>query len=235
MSNYKGMGRFGFAKARHGDLVQRDAVIAAVTEALGDAYDCQRVWDAWSVGTMGQDDFALVAEDSDRVAEIADAAIDAMRPATPPAPGEVGEVGQVATELQELAEACDGTLAMARVQRLFTRAATLLEQQEARIADLRAALAECGRAVGSLIQGNCSDSFLLQVPAEVQLAVARPARGNASPPAPAPAPETRELSPKEIEAQKFFAQMRDEILHLSDGLEVNEVLGIIDNHTPEWV
>ena len=50
-----------------------------------------------------------------------------------------------------------------------------------------------------------------------------------------PAPETGELSPKEIEAQKFFAQMREEILHLSDGLEVNEVLGIIDNHTPEWV
>ena len=65
--------------------VQRDAVIAAVTEALGNAYDCLRVWEAWSVGTMGQDDFALVAEDSDRVAEIADAAIEAMRPATPAA------------------------------------------------------------------------------------------------------------------------------------------------------
>jgi hypothetical protein len=64
---------------------QREAVIAAVTEALGNAYDCQRVWEAWGIGTMGEDDFALVAEDSDRVAEIADAAIDAMRPATPPA------------------------------------------------------------------------------------------------------------------------------------------------------
>jgi hypothetical protein len=29
--------------------------------------------------------------------------------------------------------------------------------------------------------------------------------------------------------------LRDEVLNLSDGLEVNEVLGIIDNHTPEWV
>jgi len=27
--------------------VQRDAVIAAVTKALGDAYDCLRVWEAW--------------------------------------------------------------------------------------------------------------------------------------------------------------------------------------------
>ncbi len=71
--------------------VQRDAVIAAVTEALGNAYDCQRVWQAWSVGTMGQDDFALVAEDSDRVAEIADAAIEAMRLAAPAAPVPTGD------------------------------------------------------------------------------------------------------------------------------------------------
>jgi hypothetical protein len=45
-----------------------------------------------------------------------------------------------------------------------------------------------------------------------------------------------ELSPKEVEAQEAFTQMRDEILHLSgNGLEVNEVLRIIDDHTPEWV
>jgi len=48
-------------------------------------------------------------------------------------------------------------------------------------------------------------------------------------------PEPVALSPKEVEAQEAFTQLRDEILHLSDGLEVNEVLGIIDNHTPEWV
>ena len=43
------------------------------------------------------------------------------------------------------------------------------------------------------------------------------------------------LSAKEVEAQDAFTQMRDEILCLSDGVEVNEILGIIDNHTPEWV
>ena len=43
------------------------------------------------------------------------------------------------------------------------------------------------------------------------------------------------LSAKEVEAQDAFTQMRDEILNLSDGVEVNEVLGIIGNHTPEWV
>ena len=43
---------------------------------------------------------------------------------------DLGEVAQVAIELQELAESCD-TLAMGRVQRLLTRAATLLQQLSA--------------------------------------------------------------------------------------------------------
>jgi hypothetical protein len=47
--------------------------------------------------------------------------------------------------------------------------------------------------------------------------------------------DAESLSPKEVEAQQAFTEMRDEILNLSDGLEVNEVLRIIDNHTPEWV
>jgi len=69
---------------------QREAVREAVAQALGNAYDCHRVWEAWGVGTMGSDDFSLVAEDDNRVAEIADAAIEAMRPSAPPAsePGE---------------------------------------------------------------------------------------------------------------------------------------------------
>ena len=65
---------------------QREAVRAVVAEALGGAYDCTRVWEAWQVGTMGPDDFVLVAEDDDRVAEIADAAIEAICPIAPPAP-----------------------------------------------------------------------------------------------------------------------------------------------------
>lgn len=56
----------------------REAVIEAVAGALGDAYDCGRTWAAWGVGTMGPDDFSLVAEDDDRVAEIADAAMAAL-------------------------------------------------------------------------------------------------------------------------------------------------------------
>lgn len=56
----------------------RQAVIDAIAEALGDAYDCTRVWHAWQVGTMSQDDFVLVTDQSDRLYEIADAAISAM-------------------------------------------------------------------------------------------------------------------------------------------------------------
>lgn len=55
-----------------------EAVIDAVAAALGDAYDCTRTWAAWGVGTMSQDDFHPIADDGDRVAEIARAAIQAM-------------------------------------------------------------------------------------------------------------------------------------------------------------
>lgn len=65
---------------------QKEAVMDAIADALGEAYDCTRVWHAWSYGTMGPDDFALVAADPSRVAEIATAAIAAMRPA--PAAGD---------------------------------------------------------------------------------------------------------------------------------------------------
>jgi hypothetical protein len=74
------------------DDQRRGAVHQAVAEALGSgAYDCLRVWEAWGVGTMGPDDFVPVAEDSDRVAEIADAAIEAIRAIPLPAP-QAGEV-----------------------------------------------------------------------------------------------------------------------------------------------
>jgi len=53
-----------------------EPVIDAVAEALGgDAYDCLRVWSAWGMGTMGREDFQAIADDGDRVADIARAAI----------------------------------------------------------------------------------------------------------------------------------------------------------------
>lgn len=77
---------------------QREAVMDAIAGALGDAYDCMRVWAAWGVGTMSQDDFRLVADDASRLGELADAAIAAMTPA--PA------AGDALAALRELVE-CD--------------------------------------------------------------------------------------------------------------------------------
>lgn len=53
-------------------------VCEAVQEALGDAYDCTRVWAAWQHGTMSDDDFVLVADQSDRVGEIAAAVMEVL-------------------------------------------------------------------------------------------------------------------------------------------------------------
>ncbi|AMG36283.1 hypothetical protein [Achromobacter xylosoxidans] len=65
---------------------KKEAVMGAIADALGNAYDCMRVWSAWSVGTMSEDDFRLVADDAGRLGELADAAIAAMSPA--PAAGD---------------------------------------------------------------------------------------------------------------------------------------------------
>lgn len=56
-------------------VVDRSAVRDAIAIALSDAYDCTRVWAAWGVGTMSEDDFQLVAEDDERLDEIVDAAL----------------------------------------------------------------------------------------------------------------------------------------------------------------
>lgn len=55
-------------------------VDTAICEALGEAYDCLRVWEAWGCGTMRSDDFILVADDSDRVVEIREAVLQALGP-----------------------------------------------------------------------------------------------------------------------------------------------------------
>ena len=66
------------------DGVMRERVMEAIAEALGDgAYDCTRVWSAWGYGTMGSDDFRLIANDPARLDEIAEAAIQAVFAAAP--------------------------------------------------------------------------------------------------------------------------------------------------------
>jgi hypothetical protein len=111
------------------DDQRREAVYQAVAEALGSgAYDCLRVWSAWSCGTMGPDDFVPVAKDDDRVAEIADAAIEAIRAIPAPQAGEVGEL----VALLKIA----GRWATSTGVHL-DRFAALFDQQAAELATLR--------------------------------------------------------------------------------------------------
>lgn len=64
---------------------EREALIDLISQALQGTYHCTRVWAAWNVGTMSQDDFEPV-EESDTPAELADAILAAL--ASPPASGE---------------------------------------------------------------------------------------------------------------------------------------------------
>jgi hypothetical protein len=63
---------------------EREALIEYLGQELSGAYDCKRVWSAWSYGTMGEDDFDPVA---DRIEDIADAIISLLSPAAPDAGG----------------------------------------------------------------------------------------------------------------------------------------------------
>lgn len=53
----------------------QEAVEEVLEKELYGAYDCTRVWEAWYVGTMSQEDFVPV---SNRIDEIADAIIAAL-------------------------------------------------------------------------------------------------------------------------------------------------------------
>lgn len=55
----------------------RDKIARALAEILDgqEAMHCTRGWEAWSVGTMSEDDFSLVTEDHDAFNEIVDAVL----------------------------------------------------------------------------------------------------------------------------------------------------------------
>ena len=99
----------------------RESVIEAIAEALGDAYDCTRVWSAWSYGTMSQDDFSLVAEDRSRLEEIADAAMLATAP-TPPVSEDKDKIIAAANALENIASTSSST----RIRRVANDALTAI-------------------------------------------------------------------------------------------------------------
>lgn len=55
---------------------QRDELVEAVAECCGDMYWCQRVWSAWSYGTMSQDDFVPADNCEDFLVEVAKSVFD---------------------------------------------------------------------------------------------------------------------------------------------------------------
>jgi hypothetical protein len=58
-------------------LPERGSLRDIIAKAIGgDTYDCVRVWSAWGVGTMSEDDFVPVVDQEARLYEIADACLD---------------------------------------------------------------------------------------------------------------------------------------------------------------
>ena len=73
--------------------LDREALVDLIAEHLRGTYHCNRVWEAWNIGTMSQEDFEPVDE-SDTPGEIADAIIaklDADRAAQAQAPATLFE------------------------------------------------------------------------------------------------------------------------------------------------
>lgn len=68
------------------NAIDRDALIDAIAQGLHGTWHCTRVWEAWHVGTMSQDDFEPVDE-SETPTEIADAVL-ALLAAQPTAQAE---------------------------------------------------------------------------------------------------------------------------------------------------
>lgn len=63
---------------------ERAALIKLIADELSLTYHCTRVWDAWNVGTMSQDDFESVSE-SDTPAVLADAILASLAANAPAA------------------------------------------------------------------------------------------------------------------------------------------------------
>ncbi|ARK07556.1 hypothetical protein LAV_00181 [Sphingobium phage Lacusarx] len=50
-------------------VLDREKIADVLYASLGDTYDCNRVWHAWSVGTMSADDFHPTDQRADEIAD----------------------------------------------------------------------------------------------------------------------------------------------------------------------
>lgn len=89
---------------------QAQEPVAELTEQIADiissnmygVYHCTRVWEAWSVGTMGEDDFESYAE-SDSPLELAELIVAALKPA----PKQAEPEGYKLVPVEPTQEMCD--------------------------------------------------------------------------------------------------------------------------------
>ena len=89
----------------------REKLIDLIAEHLSGTYHCTRVWEAWNVGTMSQDDFEDVSE-SDTPAELADAILaEISTAAQPPADGALNTIAAMFHSGEEI-EGPDGLAMM---------------------------------------------------------------------------------------------------------------------------
>ena len=73
------------------NAIDRDALIDAIAQGLHGTWHCTRVWEAWHVGTMSQDDFEPVDE-SETPTEIADAVLALLAAHPSPPEGMAGRL-----------------------------------------------------------------------------------------------------------------------------------------------
>jgi nucleotide-binding universal stress UspA family protein len=84
---------------------QKEAVMDALAQSLGStAYFCTRVWQAWHVGTMSAEDFVPIAENSEALADAADAVLAAV---AAPAAGDALPNFDIEAAAQKMAECMD--------------------------------------------------------------------------------------------------------------------------------
>lgn len=58
-------------------LPEREVLRGIFAQVIGgDAYDCTRVWAAWGVGTMSEEDFVPIVDQEERLYELVDACLD---------------------------------------------------------------------------------------------------------------------------------------------------------------
>jgi hypothetical protein len=84
---------FGWDASTTG-VSRMNAALDALAAAVGDTYVCTRVWEAWSVGTMSQDDFTPLAETPELLHDILGEVLAALgvRTTVPPIPLTPAEV-----------------------------------------------------------------------------------------------------------------------------------------------